>query len=121
MRIIIKAVPERQDFIDYLKQNLPTAEFCMDEKQCAFDTFNRSLEMAGDDPCIHMEEDIILTKDFESKAQAVIPAPRPSQAQQPLANGVLPSVHRVAAVDGGRRTRRTRCIACPQPRARENC
>ena len=72
MRIIIKAVPERQDFIDYLKRNLPTAEFCMDEKQCAFDTFNRSLAMAGDEPCIHMEEDIILTKDFESKAQAVI-------------------------------------------------
>ena len=77
MRIIIKAVPERQEFIDYLKRNLPTAEFCMDEKKCAFDTFNRSLAMAGDEPCIHMEEDIILTRNFIPKASRVI-------AQKPL-------------------------------------
>ena len=72
MRIIIKAVPERQDFIEYLRRILPTAEFCFDEKKCAFDTFLRSLEMAGSDPCIHMEEDILLTQNFELKAKQVI-------------------------------------------------
>lgn len=72
VRIIIKAVPSRVDFIDYLKRNLPQAEFCMDQKQCAFDTFLRSLEMAGDDPCIHMEEDVILTENFYEKIHKVI-------------------------------------------------
>tara|TARA_R110000824_G_scaffold97450_3_gene232947 strand:- start:7333 stop:7899 length:567 start_codon:yes stop_codon:yes gene_type:complete len=72
MKIIIKAVKERQDCIDYLKESLPEAIFCMDEKKCAFDTFLRSLEMAEDDPCIHMEEDIFLTKNFLKKAMVAI-------------------------------------------------
>ncbi len=72
MRVIIKAVKERQDCIDYLAKHLPNAEFCMDQKQDAMDTLLRSLEMAGDDPCIHMEEDIILTEDFLPKAMKVI-------------------------------------------------
>jgi len=67
VRIIIKAVPSRIEFINYLKTNLPEAEFCMDEKQSAFDTFLRSLEMAKDEACVHMEEDIIITKDFVNK------------------------------------------------------
>jgi hypothetical protein len=31
------------------------------------DTFLRAMEMAGDDPCVHMEEDIFLTQDFIGK------------------------------------------------------
>ena len=73
MRIIIKAVKEeRQAFIDYLAERLPHAEFCFDERRSCMDTFLRSLEMAGDDPCIHIEDDILLTKDFVSKANHVI-------------------------------------------------
>ena len=81
MRIIIKAVRERADFIDYLKRHLPQAEWCFDEKKCAFDTFLRSLEMAGDDPCIHMEEDIVITKNFHVKANRVISQQRYSLIQ----------------------------------------
>jgi len=72
VKIIIKAVPQRQDCIDYLSRHLPDALFCMDEKQDAMDTLLRSLEMAKNEPCIHMEEDIIITKDFLSKAIKVI-------------------------------------------------
>jgi hypothetical protein len=71
-RIIVKAMPERTQMIRYLKRHLPTAEFCFDKKRCAIDTFLRSLDMAGDDPAIHMEEDILLTQDFVEKAEAVI-------------------------------------------------
>lgn len=67
VRIIVKAVPERQPYIDYLKKNLPQAEFCMDEKRDAFDTWNRAMEMAGSDECVHMEEDVIITKHFYKK------------------------------------------------------
>ena len=72
MRIIIKAVRERKDFIDYLKKNLPNAEWCYDEKKDAMDTFLRSLDLAKNDACIHMEEDILLTKNFENKIKKVI-------------------------------------------------
>ncbi len=72
MRVIIKAVKERQEFIDYLSERLPYAEFCFDKKHCAFDTFLRSLEMAGNDPVIHMEEDILITREFEKKAKQAI-------------------------------------------------
>ena len=72
MRIIIKAVKERKDFIEYLKINLPSAEWCFDEKKCAFDTFLRALKMANNEPCLHLEEDILITKDFEKKAKKVI-------------------------------------------------
>ena len=72
LRIIIKAVEERGEFVDYLKKHLPNAEWCYDEKKDAMDTFLRAMKMAGDDPCIHMEDDIILTKDFMNKAIKVI-------------------------------------------------
>ena len=67
VRIIVKAVSERQPYIDYLKKNLPQAEFCMDEKRDAFDTWNRAMEMAGSEECVHMEEDVIITKNFYKK------------------------------------------------------
>lgn len=72
VRIIIKAVPSRVQFIEYLSKNLKQAEFCMDQKKCAFDTFLRSLIMAGNKPCIHMEEDIIITKNFYEKIHLAI-------------------------------------------------
>lgn len=72
VRIIVKAVPSRMEMIEYLRKNLPQAEFCMDQKQDAFDTFLRSLEMAGDEPAIHMEEDVILTKGFYEKVHRAI-------------------------------------------------
>ena len=44
----------------------------MDQKKSAIDTFLRSLMMAGNEPCIHMEEDVILTKDFYNKIHNAI-------------------------------------------------
>lgn len=70
--MIVKAVPERIEYIKYLKENLSEVEFCIDQKRSAWDTFLRSLEMAGNDECIHMEEDIILTNNFKSKILASI-------------------------------------------------
>tara|TARA_R100001163_G_C5000330_1_gene149695 strand:+ start:214 stop:765 length:552 start_codon:yes stop_codon:yes gene_type:complete len=72
MRIIIRAVEERGHFIDYLKKHLPQAEWCFDEKRDAMHTFLKGMRMANDDPCIHMEEDIVLTKNFLQKATKVI-------------------------------------------------
>jgi len=72
MRIIVKAIKTRITYIEYLKKNLPTAEFCMDVKQDAFDTFLRALDMAKNEPCIHMEEDVIITNNFLNKTKKAI-------------------------------------------------
>ena len=81
MRIIIQGMKERQPFIDYMKKHLPQAEWCMDEKRDHMDTFLRALRMAGDEPCVHMEEDVILTENFYEKLTTEI-AKRPNNLIQ---------------------------------------
>lgn len=73
-RMIIRAVANagRNDFIRYLKDKLPDAEWCFDKNRSATDTFILACQMAGPDAVIHMEEDIILTKTFREKIEAVI-------------------------------------------------
>jgi hypothetical protein len=72
MRFIVRAVQERTDCIEYLRTHLPQAEWCFDQKRDAMDTFLRAMEMAGNDPCVHMEEDIFLTQDFVGKIKSAI-------------------------------------------------
>lgn len=73
MRIIIQAMKEgREDYNEYLAKHLPQAEWCFDTEKSAWSTFISSLEMAGNDPCVHLEDDIILTKDFIPKLEAAI-------------------------------------------------
>ena len=72
MQVIVKAVPVRGSMVAYLKKHLPEAVFCMDQKGCAWDTFLRSLDMAGDGPALHMEEDVILTRGFMDKVRAAV-------------------------------------------------
>lgn len=71
-RIIVRAVPERVDCIAYLRRHLPSAEWVFDERRDAWNTFMRALDLAGQDPCIHLEEDILLTQGFLSKIEAFI-------------------------------------------------
>ena len=75
-RVIIKAVPDRGKYIKYLRSRIPEAEFCMDLYRDGWDTFYRSLVLAGDDACIHMEEDILITEDWRGKIEKAI-AERP--------------------------------------------
>lgn len=81
MRFIVRAVKERVEFIEYLQKNLPEAEWCFDKTQNAMHTFLDAMLMAGNDPCVHMEEDIILTQDFIAKINAVI-SQRPNEVIQ---------------------------------------
>jgi hypothetical protein len=68
IRPIIRAVRDRREFIDYLTRALPTAEWCFDEKRDAMDTFLRALDMAGDGPALHMEDDVVLCEHFLARA-----------------------------------------------------
>lgn len=74
MKLIIRTCQGREGFAQYLKERLayrvPT--WIVDQKRDAMDTFIRSLEAAGTGRVVHMEDDILLCKDFEVKINAAI-------------------------------------------------
>ena len=72
MRIVIQAVRSRTPVVEYLTKHLPQAEVCWDTTSNAMLTFMAALKMAGDGPSLHLEDDIVLTKDFVSKVEAGI-------------------------------------------------
>jgi len=76
MRIIVKTCAGREHLLPYLERHLPSrAEFCFDDTGAgAMGCFLKALELAGSDPCLHMEDDIVLTRDFESKVGEVVQA-----------------------------------------------
>ena len=77
-RIIIRAVPERQSDVDYLLKHIPDAEICWetfdydDKNDNVWNTFLKAMDMAGNDPVVHMEEDVILTSNFRHKLESAI-------------------------------------------------
>lgn len=83
-RIIIRAVPDRQSDVDYLLKHIPDAEVCWetfdyeDKNDNVWNTFLKAMKMAGDDPVVHMEEDVILTQNFRDKLESAI-AEHPDQ------------------------------------------
>ena len=62
VRFIMRTMPG-VDTSEY-EAAIPQLELCIDKTHNAFDTFNASLEMAGNDPCVHLEDDIILCDHF---------------------------------------------------------
>lgn len=74
MKTIIRAIPSR---VENIKSFLPQLdnlypEICLDKDGNAMYNFLRALAKAGNDSSLHLEDDIILTTDFENKAQYVI-------------------------------------------------
>jgi hypothetical protein len=71
--IIVRAVlPDRADFVEYLRGELPEAQFCFDKTRNAMDTFVSALDMAGEGAAIHMEDDAIIGKGFREAVAAAI-------------------------------------------------
>jgi len=81
MRIIIRAVKSRMAFVEYLKKYLPEADYLFDTTNNAMDTFLEAMTLAGSGPCVHMEDDIILTVNFREKLEKVIEE-RPTEVIQ---------------------------------------
>lgn len=71
-RTIVTAVPERAATVEYLKHHIPHLEVCWDQKRSLMDTFLTACQMAGNEPVIRLQDDIILTKDFTAKVERVI-------------------------------------------------
>lgn len=56
------------DLSEYFKA-IPGVVMCCDVDHNAMHTFRSSLELAGDAPCVHMEDDIILCRDFMRRVE----------------------------------------------------
>lgn len=80
-RIIIRAVDPASEFVAYLRERLPGAEWAFDETRDAYDTYLKALCMAGDDAVVHMEDDVLLTGGFLPKLQEAI-SRRPAEVIQ---------------------------------------
>jgi len=72
MRYILCTCAGREHYVDYIKKQIPSVEICLDDRGGAMGNFVKSLEMAGDDAVVNIEDDILITKNFEAKAMAVI-------------------------------------------------
>lgn len=59
------------DLSEYFRQ-IPNLILCCDVDRNAMTTFKNSLKMAGDEPCVNMEDDIILCNDFMHKISSEI-------------------------------------------------
>lgn len=70
IRYIMRTVGD-VDLSEY-RQEIPSLEICRDRKHDAMDTFRLSLEMAGADACVHLEDDVILCEDFVKRVEAEI-------------------------------------------------
>jgi hypothetical protein len=71
LRIIIRSMPERSEYREYLDSILSNIEWSYCEGD-AMKGFLHALTIAGVDPTLHMEDDILLCKDFESKIKEAI-------------------------------------------------
>ena len=68
---IVRAMRERKEYVDYITSRIDV-NVLYDTTGNAMETFLEALRMAGDEPCIHMEEDILLTSNFDEKIESVI-------------------------------------------------
>jgi len=72
MRVILRTCAGREHYVDYVRGQIPNIEVCFDDRGGAMGNFIKSLEMAGDDAVINIEDDILITENFVDKASAVI-------------------------------------------------
>ena len=55
-----------------LIREIPSLEICYDDVGGAMKNFLKSLELAGEDAVVNLEDDIILTSNFQSKLESVV-------------------------------------------------
>ena len=72
VRYIVTAIEARANNVKYLKTHIPNLEVVWDEKRDAMDTFLRACVASYGSSVVRLEDDVCLTVDFTTKAEAVI-------------------------------------------------
>ena len=79
MRYIVQAIEARRDIVEgHILPQVPEALVHYDRDTYPMRAFIQTLRMAEGEPHVHMEDDIILTRNFQSKVEAAI-AQHPDQ------------------------------------------
>lgn len=71
----------REHYASHVQEQLPEVEVCFDDRGGAMQCFLKSLEMAGDDAVVNMEDDIVLASNFKVRVEAEV-ANRPNDVIQ---------------------------------------
>lgn len=72
MRYIVRTVYGRERYVDYLLKRIPDLEVLVDPGLGAMFNFFESLRRANHDAVVHLEDDIILTKNFVQKVEKAV-------------------------------------------------
>jgi len=72
MRYILRTCKGREEQANYVKKLIPSVEVSYDEGFGAMSNFLQSLEMAGSDAVVNLEDDIWITKNFETKINSIV-------------------------------------------------
>jgi hypothetical protein len=72
MRYLVRVVREREHFLPDLTAGIPGLEIMRDFSRDAMTTFLYAMTASQNDPTVHLEDDIILTRDFTAKVEAEI-------------------------------------------------
>ena len=74
MKIIVRCHPKRQNCIDYLQKYLPREIIFSNDvaNDGARANFLNALALAGNESCLHLEDDIYLTQSFLEKVTNVV-------------------------------------------------
>ena len=70
MRYIVQAVPERKDYVEYLRHRLPSLEVHWDDNYVgSIPSMQAVCRMAGEDPFVRLEDDALLCQNFAVEVQ----------------------------------------------------
>ena len=72
MKILVTAIKSRLPYVTEMQKHIPSLEIIWDKHQDCMETFNRAWTSFGTESRIIFQDDVILTKDFMSKAIKVI-------------------------------------------------
>ena len=72
MKYIVRTCTGREEFAKYVQDKIPDVIVSLDTQKQAVKNIYNAMLLAGDDPCIHFEDDILITDNFKEKALAVI-------------------------------------------------
>lgn len=72
MKYIMRTCEGREDYAEYLHKHIDELVEIKDLDRDPVGCFLRALKAAGDEAAVHMEDDAILTKDFDAKVKAVV-------------------------------------------------
>jgi hypothetical protein len=76
VRYIVRCTPtsERLKVVRYLRACLPELEVVWDSRRDGMETFLRAMDTDGGTGAVHLEDDVVLTRDFRAKAELQIAA-----------------------------------------------